>query len=227
MVVFVAVQLSVCGVYLPPVLKHPSRPPQRSFAPSILRCDRLAGRCAGGAGSHPTVGGGIASASGLYKLVTTSTPDDHFAASPHCGVKVSRGGCVGRVRGCPTSGGRGVPAASVEKRRRRIVEPSPHNHFAASPHCCVKASRVRRIKSTSASPSILGAVQRSDFRQLVASVVQVRRDTNAVLSRGSRFGCRQAYRCRRYTCRYTQTSGQPLRQDRPCQTLGDDKGIIP
>ena len=54
----VAVQLSVPGLYLPPVFKS--------------RRHR-------------------------------SAPDDHFTASPHCRVIVSRGGRVGGAGGCPTA----------------------------------------------------------------------------------------------------------------------------
>ena len=58
LVVLVAVQLSVLGLYLPPVFRKAT--------------------------------------------AIKSAPDDHFTARPHCRVKVSASGCVGRGRGRPT-----------------------------------------------------------------------------------------------------------------------------
>ena len=93
LVVLVAVQLSVLGLYLPPVFKYVNRRchlrPRRSFhCRSTLPCEISAGRRVGGAS------GVQLSVLGLYlppvfKSVVDrhySAPDDHFAAGPDCRV---------------------------------------------------------------------------------------------------------------------------------------------
>ena len=70
LVVLVAVQLSVLGLYLPPVFK---------------KLERI-----------------------------KAAPDDHFAAGPHCRVKLSSVGRVGGAGGCPTIGAGIVSAAGVQ-----------------------------------------------------------------------------------------------------------------
>ena len=61
-VVVVAVQLSVLGLYLPPVLRnrHVIIRPRRSFrCQSTLPCDRSGRGRVGRAGGRPTIGAGI------------------------------------------------------------------------------------------------------------------------------------------------------------------------
>jgi hypothetical protein len=58
----------------------------------------------GGAGSCPTVGAGIVSPAAVAitdAAVTKATPDDHFAAGPHCRVPVSGSGRAGGAGSCP------------------------------------------------------------------------------------------------------------------------------
>ena len=92
--VLVAVQLSVPGLYLPPVFSG------ISFA------------CA--------------------------TPHDHFAAGPHCRMKPSTISYVSE-----TGGGPSVSAGIISATGVRIVtgsieiKPAPNNHLAAGPHCGV------------------------------------------------------------------------------------------
>ena len=103
--VLVAVQLSVLGLYLPPVFKElPSVRPRRSFhCRSTLPCDVSAGGRVGGAGGCPTIRAGIVSPAGVQIADTDhSAPDDHFTASPHCRVNVSGSGRVGGAGGRPT-----------------------------------------------------------------------------------------------------------------------------
>ena len=69
LVVLVAVQLSVLGLYLPPVFKYVGNAaahPRRSFhCQSTLPCDRSASGRVGGAGGRPTIGAGIVSPAGV------------------------------------------------------------------------------------------------------------------------------------------------------------------
>ena len=91
LVVLVAVQLSVLGLYLPPVLKKVRRyqsAPDDHFAAGPHRRVSLSGSgrvgCAGGC---PTVSAGIVSPASIKDgAVAVSAPDDHFAASPDCRV---------------------------------------------------------------------------------------------------------------------------------------------
>ena len=57
----------------------------------------------GGAGGCPTVRAGIVSSASVQidSAASTSAPDDHFTASPHCRVTGSGSGRVGGAGGCP------------------------------------------------------------------------------------------------------------------------------
>src|SRR5205823_641271 len=65
---------------------------------------------AGGAGSNPVVGAGnrqtgAVSPAGVQKAAAViSAPDNHFAAGPHCRVKLSASGRAGGAGSCPTVG---------------------------------------------------------------------------------------------------------------------------
>ena len=119
LVVLVAVQLSVLGLYLPPVLKRCRRHirPRQSFRCSVHTavCASRIGRI-GGAGGCPTVGAGIISSAGVQIAagVVTSAPDDHFTVGPHCRVTDSASGRVGGAGGCPTVGAGIISAAGVQ-----------------------------------------------------------------------------------------------------------------
>ena len=90
LVVLVAVQLSVPGLYLPPVLRvalTARSAPDDHFA-SGPHC-RVIGSCGRRVcivGRHPTVRSGIVSSAGVRKRTRdrTTAPDNHFAAGPHC-----------------------------------------------------------------------------------------------------------------------------------------------
>ena len=88
LVMLVAVQVSVLGLYLPPVFKGVSLRPRQSFhCRSTLPCVGLEHRRVGGARGCPTVGLRIISAAGVEIAdVDRSAPDDHFAAGPNCCV---------------------------------------------------------------------------------------------------------------------------------------------
>ena len=89
--VLVAVQLSVLGLYLPPVFKVPNvqSAPDDHFAagPDCRVNVSGSGRVDGGAGGCPTVRSGIVSPAGVQKCrCRIPAPDDHFAAGPDCRV---------------------------------------------------------------------------------------------------------------------------------------------
>jgi hypothetical protein len=117
LVVLVAVQLSVLGLYLPPVFVTPGRYPP---------------------------------------------PDDHFTASPHCGVTASGRGRVGGAGGGPTVGARIVPSAGVQSAAIDLcggaqVISSPDDHFTASPNCRVTRPVTGRIGGGGGRPRIVSA----------------------------------------------------------------------
>ena len=87
-------------------------------------------RRVGGAGSGPTVGGGIIPAASV-KIAThasSAAPDNHFAAGPHCRVIVSAIGCAGGAGWSPC-----VVGASVRPTRycgKRIVSARHVGYFS-------------------------------------------------------------------------------------------------
>src|SRR5437870_12589613 len=68
----------------------------------------ISGRRGVGIGRRPTIHGGIVSPAGVKPNTApaaaggSSTPDDHFTASPYCRVLVSGVRCIGRAGTCPT-----------------------------------------------------------------------------------------------------------------------------
>ena len=106
LVVLVAVQLSVLGLYLPPVFKllPLAFRPRRSFhCRSTLPCERI-----GAAGALVVLVAVQLSVLGLYLppvfkalVPSDSAPDDHFTASPNCRVPESRSGRIGSAGRCP------------------------------------------------------------------------------------------------------------------------------
>ena len=94
LVVLVAVQVSVLGLYLPPVLKisdcTKSSPDDHfTAAPDCGVIFSARGRV-GGAGGCPTIRTGIVSAASVQPArAVKSAPDDHFTAAPDCGVRQS------------------------------------------------------------------------------------------------------------------------------------------
>ena len=126
----VAVQLSVLGLYLPPVFKNKVQPigfhPRRSFrCRSRLPCEPVRA-----AGALVVLVAVQLSMLGLYlppvftrAAGILAAPDDHFAASPHCRVAVSGSGRVGGAGGCPC-----IVAAcrsTIRYCRKRIAQHPP------------------------------------------------------------------------------------------------------
>jgi hypothetical protein len=107
-VVLVAVQLSVLGLYLPPVFKEMAStplPPHSIISLPVPDCcvKHSTGRRVGGAGGRPTVCIGIVFPACVNTAaVTISTPDDHLTAGPNCRVRAPGIRRVGGACGCPT-----------------------------------------------------------------------------------------------------------------------------
>ena len=158
--VLVAIQLSVLGLYLPPVFKkarcHHYRPRRSFHSRSTLRCE--APRAVGALLVLVAV---QLSVPGLYLPpvfetveVISSTPDDHFTAGPDCRVTVSATGRVGQVGGCPT-----IRAGIVSPTGVRVgpdSDPSaPNDHFTASPDRGVTGSGNRDVSGGRSRPRII------------------------------------------------------------------------
>src|SRR5215211_3868672 len=91
-----------------------------------------------GRGSCPTVRVGIVPAARvqfLEEVSIESSPHNHFAASPNGGVIITG---IGHVIGAGRRPGIRVgivSAAGVQGDEIEIIKATPHNHFAAGPHC--------------------------------------------------------------------------------------------
>ena len=127
LVVLVAVQLSVLGLYLPPVFKRPCSQlrPRRSFhCRSILLCERLGQRARWWCwwlSNYPCWD--CISRRCSKAVDASSAPDDHFAAGPHCRVISSGIGRVGGAGGCPTIRAGIVSSAGVQSVPDRSYPP--------------------------------------------------------------------------------------------------------
>ena len=106
--VLVAVQLSVPGLYLPPVFKkaaivYPAPDDHFAAGPDC----RVIVAAAGALVVLVAVqlfGAGIVSPAGVQiePSALDAAPDDHFAAGPNCRCETSASGGVGGAGGCPT-----------------------------------------------------------------------------------------------------------------------------
>ena len=104
-------------------------------------------------GCCPTIGAGIVSPAGIHEVAeNASTPDDHFTASPHGGVRVSWIRRVGGACGCPTVGAGIVFPSRVQI--GCIISSTPDDHFTASPHCCMVCSCFGRVGGAGSRPTI-------------------------------------------------------------------------
>src|SRR5262249_21260409 len=105
-------------------------------------------------GGRPAIRAGIVSPAGVQgPEVTPSTPDDHFAAGPHCRVSLSATRCVAGVGGAPTIRTRVVSAASVQIVKVRI-DASPDDPFAAGPDWRVQAPAIGCVGRAGGGPVI-------------------------------------------------------------------------
>ena len=127
LVVLVAVQLSVPGLYLPPVFKAPvpSDPPQTIISLSVHTavCNVSGIGCVGGAGGCPTIRAGIVSPAGVQigqsECIVRPKRSFHCRSTLPCD-RTRRSGRVGRAGGRPTVRAGIVSPAGVQKVADRL-----------------------------------------------------------------------------------------------------------
>ena len=157
----VAVQLSVPGLYLPPVFKYAaaiiSAPDDHLTAgPNCRVYVSRSGRI-GGAGGCPAISAGIVSPASVQRAAAIrSAPDDHLTAGPNCRVGVSRQrahwwcwwlssyqcwDCISRQ--CSKS---------------CCYQSAPDDHLTASPHCRVIGSGSGRIGGAGGCPTVSAGI---------------------------------------------------------------------
>ncbi len=177
LVMVVAVQVSVPGLYLPPVLNgHKgavSAPDDHFTVGPHCRVIDSCGRRIGGIGSGPAVGAGIVSAASVKIPRCQSAPDDHFTAGPHCRVISSGSGRVGRAGGCPTVGTGIISAAGVQI-GGVVIKSAPDDHFAVGPHCRVTSRAGASVVLVAVQLSVLGLYLPPVFNHSVQGQIAIR-----------------------------------------------------
>ena len=160
LVVLVAVQLSVPGLYLPPVfssVKIPAAPDDHFTASPHRRVIVSA------MGALVVLVAVQLSVLGLYLppvfeavVSISSTPDDHFTASPHCRViLLGQSGALVVVVAVQVSV-LGLYLPPVFK--GLTVTSTPDDHFTTSPNCRVTTSGGRRVGRGSGRPAIRAGI---------------------------------------------------------------------
>lgn len=93
------------------------------------------------------------------KLESSTSPDDHFAATPDCRVQVAGSGCTAAGRSSPTVYAGSVAAAIVQNDTREIkINTAPDDHLVAGPHCRVITSAKGRAASACCRPTVRGGI---------------------------------------------------------------------
>jgi hypothetical protein len=123
-------------------------------------------------GACPAINAGIISSAGvevdILEPVVTS-PDDHLAAGPHCGVNLSGSRGCGR-RGCPTVRVGVVPSAGIQILERVNAESTLDNHFAATPDGGVVKACVWHVSEADRRPGIrAGIISPAGVKNVVAA----------------------------------------------------------
>ena len=140
----VAVQLSVVGLYLPPVLSKPGAPTPDDHFATGPHCRVTYWRALGASVVLVAI---QLSVVGSYfpPVLKKPLPSLHPTRSFRCRSTLP---CdwferrrVGDAGGCPTIGGRIIPAAGIKIDGASSVS-APNDHFSAGPHCRV-TSRLR------------------------------------------------------------------------------------
>src|SRR6266480_328640 len=80
-------------------------------------------------------------------------PNDHFAPSVHCGLRVSRRRRIVQACGNPTVRAQVVSAAGVRV-VERFIDAAPDDHYTAGPQRAVAKSCGRRVRSAGGCPGI-------------------------------------------------------------------------
>ena len=89
---------------------------------------------------------------GLYLPPVLSVPDDHFTATPNCGMTASAVGGVGGAGSCPTVRAGIISAACACV--AATYESAPDNHFMAGPDCRVIRSTLGGIGHGGSCPTV-------------------------------------------------------------------------
>ena len=175
----VAVQLSVLGLYLPPVLKALLlllfRPRQSFRCQSRLPCEMF-GQWARWScwwlSNYPCWDCISRRCLKSRCAVVVSAPDDHFTAGPDCRVTVSANGRIGGTGGSPTVCARIVSPAGVQS--VAAIRSAPDDHFTAGPHCCVARSASGRVGGAGRCPAIGAGIVSAAGDQIAAAAIILR-----------------------------------------------------
>ena len=159
----VAIQLSVPGLYAPPVfvsLNVSSTPPDDHLgAGPYCGVSGPAGRDVQETRRRPTVRIRIVSAAGIQiDRLVSSTPDDHFAARPLYGVGPSGLGRIAGTDSRPAVSAGIVSAAAVQVAVITTSASGPDDHFTASPNRRRILSRKRRVDRAGRCPGIAACI---------------------------------------------------------------------
>ena len=120
----VAIQVSVPGLYLPPVFKkvaanNPAPHNHFTAGPDCRVTDRPAGALVVLVAVQLSVPGLYLPPVFTIAAAVVSAPDDHFTASPHCCVSVTGSRRISSAGGYPGVGAGIVSPSGVEKDRDR------------------------------------------------------------------------------------------------------------
>ena len=171
--VLVAVQLSVPGLYLPPVLnrgRSDSAPDNHFVAGPYCRVTVSCGRSVGDAGGYPLgVRAWSVSPTRAHKeAVALSAPDNHLTSGPYRRVVVPVSRHVNVLMAVQMSVlGLYLPPVSVPNWPEISA---PDDHFAAGPHCGVSGTCTGREGGADRSPSVGAGIVSPAVVQIVAAV---------------------------------------------------------
>ncbi len=105
----------------------------------------------------PSVGEWIVFAAGVkLAAASPSAPDNHFAASPDCGVRRSGIWRVGGTGGDPTVNDWIVSSATVQNTAGRVVISTPYDHLTAGPHSGVTLAPGGGLVAAGVRPTVCG-----------------------------------------------------------------------
>ena len=96
----------------------------------------------------------IPTASVKSRAVISSTPRDHFIASPNCGGPTPRGRRVSGASSRPTIRVGIISAASVKEDVAWKIPATPHDHFAARPDSSVTIPSIGRVRNARGRPAV-------------------------------------------------------------------------
>ena len=174
LVVLVAVQVSVLGLYRPPVFNRPlvPTPPQTIISLPIQTavCANRALRRISGAGGCPGVRAGIVSPTSVKfdGARSHSAPDDHFTAGPQWRVEGSRLGRISGAGGCPGVSAGIVSPTSVKNAAVAKAAPTIISLPVQTAVCPVRASGAL-VVLVAVQVSVLGLYRPPVLKKLMLS----------------------------------------------------------